>query len=230
MTKLKELNVKKTLRNFVIVWIGILILVGIFSLFSIWSINKIVNTENEKLTNTYLLTYSLTAAEGKFKSQIQSWKNILIRGHDKNDYKKYKREFSLSFAAAQNLLNNSHDICIFNNEKSIDCERIITLKDSHQNLHGTYNKNLLVSDLKQNGNYKLLDNEVRGVDRSLQNDFYQLTQELKFLYQNQVEIFKDLVNERYLQIRFFLLTVLSVAISFLILRFYKIVSLDTKDS
>ena len=42
MENVKIKNVKKILLNFVLIWTFILIVIEIFSLFSLWSINKIV--------------------------------------------------------------------------------------------------------------------------------------------------------------------------------------------
>ena len=49
MENIKIKNVKKLLLNFVLTWTFILIVIEIFALFSLWSINKIVQIEGEKL-------------------------------------------------------------------------------------------------------------------------------------------------------------------------------------
>ena len=49
MENVKIKNVKKILLNFVLIWTFILIVIEIFSLFSLWSINKIVQIDGEKL-------------------------------------------------------------------------------------------------------------------------------------------------------------------------------------
>ena len=112
MENVKIKNVKKILLNFVLIWTFILIVIEIFSLFSLWSINKIVQIEGEKLYKISEINSSLKSADSNFKSQVQAWKNILIRGQNNKDYKKYKFDFNKKYAITQNKINSAYEECI----------------------------------------------------------------------------------------------------------------------
>jgi hypothetical protein len=77
--------------------------------------------------------------------------------------------------------------------------------------------------------YKTIDANVRGIDRDLQNQFFQVTQEVNILFENQQNEFVELVSQRYQQIRFFLLVTLALAMSFILLKLYRILKIDSKD-
>ena len=94
MENVKKKNVKKILLNFVLIWTFVLIVIEIFSLFSLWSINKIVQIEGEKLYKISEINSYLKSADSNFKSQIQAWKNIIIREQTNKAYKKSKLDFN----------------------------------------------------------------------------------------------------------------------------------------
>ena len=77
--------------------------------------------------------------------------------------------------------------------------------------------------------YKTIDVKVRGIDRALQNQFFQITQEVDMLYKNKQDEFVELVSQRYQQIRLFLLVTLALAMSFILFKLYKIFKIDLKD-
>ena len=77
--------------------------------------------------------------------------------------------------------------------------------------------------------YKTIDVKVRGIDRALQIQFFQITQEVDMLYKNKQDEFVELVSQRYQQIRLFLLVTLALAMSFILFKLYKIFKIDLKD-
>jgi len=228
MENKKIKNVKKILLNFVLTWTFILIVIEIFALFSLWSINKIVQIGSEKLYKISEINSSLKSADSNFKSQVQAWKNILIRGQVNKDYKKYKFDFNKKYAITQYKINGAYEECI-SSLSLIDCKRIKTIQEAHESLKIAYFRNLNSEELMSAEGYKIIDAKVRGIDRDLQNQFFQVTQEVDILYENTKDEFMELVSQRYQQIRFFLLVTLALAMSFILLKLYRILKIDSKD-
>lgn len=228
MENVKKKNVKKILLNFVLTWTFILIVIEIFALFSLWSINKIVQIEGEKLYIISKINTSLKSADSNFKSQVQAWKNILIRGQNNKDYKRYKFDFKKKYAITQNKINIAYEEC-FSSIIPIDCNRINNIKEAHESLKINYLKNLNPKDLMSIEGYKTIDVKVRGIDRDLQIQFFRITQEVDMLYKNKQDDFVELVSQRYQQIRLFLLVTLALAMSFILFKLYKISRIDLKD-
>ena len=222
---------KKSIQGFVLSLIFILIIIEIFALFSIWSINKIVKIENQKLHQISLMNESISAADAAFKQQIQAWKNILIRGHDENAFQQYLKEFKKKYSLAQKLVREAKDVCYQIDESgTFDCEKIVKIENDHELLRSIYVDNLDTFNLNQPGAYRKIDEKVRGIDRDLQSQFFQTTQSVKILFKNKQDEFITLVNKRYHQVRFFLLTVLLLALGYVIVRFYHLLQIESKDT
>ena len=222
---------KKSIQGFVLSLIFILIIIEIFALFSVWSINKIVKIENQKLHQISLMNESISAADAAFKQQIQAWKNILIRGHDENAFQQYLKEFKKKYSLAQKLVREAKDVCYQIDESgTFDCEKIVKIENDHELLRSIYVDNLDTFNLNQPGAYRKIDEKVRGIDRDLQSQFFQTTQSVKILLKNKQDEFITLVNKRYHQVRFFLLTVLLLALGYVIVRFYHLLQIESKDT
>lgn len=222
---------KKSIQGFVLSLIFILIIIEIFALFSVWSINKIVKIENQKLHQISLMNESISAADAAFKQQIQAWKNILIRGHDENAFQQYLKEFKKKYSLAQKLVREAKDVCYQIDESgTFDCEKIVKIENDHELLRSIYVDNLDTFNLNQPGAYRKIDEKVRGIDRDLQSQFFQTTQSVKILFKNKQDEFITLVNKRYHQVRFFLLTVLLLALGYVIVRFYHLLEIESKDT
>ena len=222
---------KKSIQGFVLSLIFILIIIEIFALFSVWSINKIVKIENQKLHQISLMNESISAADAAFKQQIQAWKNILIRGHDENAFQKNLKEFKKKYSLAKKLVREAKDVCDQIDESgTFDCEKIVKIGNDHELLRSIYVDNLDTFNLNQPGAYRKIDEKVRGIDRDLQSQFFQTTQSVKILFKNKQDEFITLVNKRYHQVRFFLLTVLLLALGYVIVRFYHLLQIESKDT
>ena len=111
--------------------------------------------------NVEILT-ALTNAHVIFKTQVQEWKNILIRGNDKKQFDKYQTRFKTSSDKVQTLL--SHAIKK-SKELSLDSQAIEEVKLAHEQLKVAYLKALDNFNSKDPLTGKKVDKSVSGVDR-----------------------------------------------------------------
>nr|WP_057830613.1 methyl-accepting chemotaxis protein [Colwellia sp. TT2012] len=111
--------------------------------------------------NVEILT-DLTNAHVIFKTQVQEWKNILLRGNDKNQFEKYSSRFKKSSGKVQQLLAHA----IKNSkELSLDYRAIKEVKLAHGQLEISYLKALNNFDRRDPLTGKKVDKSVSGVDR-----------------------------------------------------------------
>ena len=225
MTVPKNQTAKKAITSFALTWIFLLIFIEIFSLFSLWSVNKIVTIENNKTQQLSFLSESIWNANASFMSQIQSWKNILLRGSNKDDFKKYNLDFKKNYNNVQTLLQTAISNC--NNEKDLfDCYTLVGIKNEHLELNDNYLNALTAVKYNKINEFIQLDKKVRGIDRELQKRFLNKAIELRTIFESQQKDFNLLVSERYSNIKFFLLTLLLIALSYIFISLYKILKID----
>lgn len=99
-----------------------------------------------------------------FKTQVQEWKNILLRGDDPNDLAKYRAAFTRELEVVEQTLGalatEAHaagmiELAI---EEAIDLHRALALE---------YASALEAFAARQGADPRLTDAEVRGIDREL---------------------------------------------------------------
>jgi methyl-accepting chemotaxis protein len=111
--------------------------------------------------NVGILT-DLTNAHVIFKTQVQEWKNVLIRGNEKEKFDKYASRFQKSADQVQALLANAID----KSEKlSLDTKEINKVKQAHAELKVAYLNALRNFDSADSLTGKKIDNSISGVDR-----------------------------------------------------------------
>lgn len=105
----------------------------------------------------------ITNAHVIFKTQVQEWKNILIRGNDNKQFDKYTARFQSSSDKVQTLLSHAINK---SKELSINPQAIIEVKTAHAELKVAYLKALNDFDKKDSLTGKKVDKSVSGVDRA----------------------------------------------------------------
>ena len=103
----------------------------------------------------------VTESLNDFKTQVQEWKNVLLRGHDTDDREKYWQRFLDKEAAIQTALNSMLS------DEAIDNDAKQLLRDflsAHQNMANSYRQGYQAF-IDSEFDHKLGDAAVRGIDR-----------------------------------------------------------------
>ncbi len=105
----------------------------------------------------------ITNAHVIFKTQVQEWKNILIRGNNSKQFDKYSTRFQASSDKVQTLLTHAINK---SKELSINPQAIVEVKKAHADLRIAYLEALKDFDSKDSLTGKKVDKNVSGVDRA----------------------------------------------------------------
>ena len=73
----------------------------------------------------------ITHAHVLFKTQVQEWKNVLIRGNNKKQFEKYSTRFQISSDKVQAILTHAINK---SKELSLDYQEIVDVKTAHAEL------------------------------------------------------------------------------------------------
>jgi len=102
------------------------------------------------------------SAQVEFKDQVQAWKNILIRGGDAAEFKKYQEKFEKSAGATLAELDKLKAALA---AQGAPTDKIGDAQASLRDLNERYRAALKAYDAADPDSYKTLDAPVRGLDR-----------------------------------------------------------------
>ena len=219
MTNEKKNYLRKSILIFAFSWLGILIVTEIFSLFTVWSINKTINQNIKNEMAISELEKNLLLSRIHFKIQVQEWKNILLRGENEVDFKKYKNAFKKHQLNTKQALTNAFKTCI---EKHIrfECESIDLLKKEHEKITSSYLANLIsINNISFNKTFNL-DRKLRGIDRSIEAKIYDITFKITQQRKNLVIFNQQYIQMKYSQLRRFIVSLMLGALLLSILSLY----------
>ena len=98
-----------------------------------------------------------------FKKQVQEWKDTLIRGNDPDLFKKYSGQFEKQSAAVDEDLNSLRKLFA---EAGVDTKLVDQSLAEHAKLGTQYHQALLAYDPAQANSCFMVDQKVRGIDRT----------------------------------------------------------------
>jgi methyl-accepting chemotaxis protein len=203
---------RRNIISFAWTWVGLLIFIGIMSLFAIWSMNH-VYLDGAKLTeDNSLLENEALKAQIHFKIQVQEWKNTLLRGQNPEDKAKYFAKFAEQENKVANHLRQSQKICAVIHNK-VTCQPIEIVRFEHEELGRAYREKLNQGSLDNYEGIKKIDASVRGLDRATEKDIDILFSNFSKIKKEQVLKTKLEIQNRYLILRQFVLIVLFISLS-----------------
>lgn len=212
MSKNLSIHFRKNIISFAWTWIGLLIFIGIISLFSIWSMNQTFKDGAQLAFKTNALKNEISSASIAFKVQIQEWKNILLRGKDKMNKDTYFSKFEKQESNVQAYLNNASVVCLQLQLNSA-CKEIDIIKIAHQELGMVYKKNLASASLENYDAIHQLDQSVKGMDRELEKSMSKLNAIFSEIALKQHHNTHQELADKYRTLRKFILSILAIALT-----------------
>ena len=155
--------------------IAVLVLNGVLGVFSHFYTNATHFTNLRTLETLHHALEATRLAQVHFKTQVQEWKNVLLRGDEANDFEKY---FS-SFEEQERLtLRSLEEAQRLSTELGVDNGDIDSVLDHHRSLGVAYREGLKRLDAADPASHRRVDDHLRGIDRSLTVEIDQLADRL----------------------------------------------------
>ncbi|KPV95656.1 Methyl-accepting chemotaxis protein CtpH [Pseudoalteromonas sp. P1-9] len=151
-------SIKAKLMTSVLIGLFSILIAALISVFILRSLAKdFDNVINQELDSREQVNKVLS----NFKIQVQEWKNILIRGHDATQYKKYVSRFTEKETEIQN------DLVSLQTKGYLPTKlrnQISELQAQHKELGKQYREGLVLFE-NAGFNTQAGDKAVKGIDR-----------------------------------------------------------------
>ena len=174
-------DLRRSITSSAFIMILLVTVMGLFSLFSIWSINRSWIAGTTQFTELRELSTAALEAQVAFKVQVQEWKNILLRGDDPDLLAKHHAAFTSRAAEARTLLSSvSRQAGLIGFDQ--DAQRADALMQAHDSVTERYEKTLsevqgALPTLSVDA-ARAIDRQLRGADRELETGIAALAAEI----------------------------------------------------
>lgn len=193
----------------------LVVAVGLFSLFSVWSINRAWLEGTTDASRLQQLSNEATRAQVSFKVQVQEWKNILLRGDDLEQLQRYLSSFrerdQETRARLQSVATASEAMGLADRQAQTEA-----LRSAHEAVSARY-ESVLADALKTGSSLSAetareMDKSLRGIDRDLERDIGLLAGALSDLSNQRYSALVDKMDERYQILRRFIIGVVVLSL------------------
>lgn len=144
---------------------------GLTAFLQIHSYNEVVDETSAEVQSRAEFLAEIESAAIGFKTQVQEWKNILLRGNDAAMFIKYTDGFNKEEAIVQQHLNAAITL---QKEQTEAVAAISTLLAEHRDLGEKYRAALKSFDQNNPESGKLVDRIVSGMDRETSKQMEEL--------------------------------------------------------
>lgn len=145
----------------------LVLLLGVTSLFALYRTNLKSAAALSRLAGLHAAQVAAVETQVSFKTQVQEWKNLLLRGREPADRKIYGERFARSAAEVQAGLaavgSQLKDL-------GLDAAEVARLRTAHTTLDAAYGEALGRYDSADPSSTFMVDAAVRGIDRQLNED------------------------------------------------------------
>ena len=157
------------------------------------------------------LMINVSQANIHFKTQVQEWKNILIRGDAPEAFAQYKKSYLESERMTQQELQSSQKAMKESgHRRQAEIEAVIKL---HTELSALYNRQIAAWDVHDPNNTQKADRALRGLDRPATEAMNALVEGMEKDERARIESQLDAARALYTQTRNAFAIILTVAVS-----------------
>lgn len=164
--------------KFKILLLSALVVIGLVTLASsaylqIRQYNVVVNDSAIHIQRRSDILANVEKASIDFKTQVQEWKNILIRGNDQAQFDKYEKSF---FEREKTVQAYIAEAIKLQKEEAEPTEAFEVLRKEHQTLGDNYRNALKSFNVADNDAGKKVDKLVSGMDREASRQMAELSE------------------------------------------------------
>lgn len=160
-----------SLRRRVVIAIGLLtVLTVVLGLYGLAVIAETHHRLHKSVTEARSIASTIDTArlaEVHFKMQVQEWKNILLRGQNKDLFDKHTKAFAAEERKVQEYLHTLSEMVA---ELGWDVPRLADAAATHETLGQRYRVALQQHPRLDSQTAALIDQNVRGMDRGLTDE------------------------------------------------------------
>ena len=180
----KNLKIRTKFFIFLVIIIITELLAALYFYNSLLSIRNLYNNYMKQTKKFYDIKILTKTNQTAFKKQVQEWKDILLRGNNLKDYKKYLANFNKEEQNVKNLLTEIKNKMHYMNLSGYNIDKLINM---HKDLGILYRKALSQYDKNNIRSFQIVDKIVRGKDRPVTKEFDKLVEEVDKEYQQYIE-------------------------------------------
>ncbi len=181
---------------------------SVVSLFSLSNSNQYHFETVDRIQAYHEIEVSVLQGRGTYKTQVQEWKNLLLRGATQSDFEKYERQFqdnaSKTSAAIQSAIQGIERL-------GLSTENAQALAEEYQALNENYNT-ALKQFREPDADASAIDQSIRGVDRPVNERFERLAEEVHTANQAESEKLQSASANRYQTLRRLTLAAATLAV------------------
>jgi len=207
----QKLDLRQSITASGFVMILMLAVLGLFALYSIWSINRAWVEGMNRVTELRQLSTASLEAQVSFKVQVQEWKNILLRGDDPSLLAKHHAAFTSEASETQTLLGTvAQQAALLG--FSEDASQAETLIADHAALNQSYETVLRemqgAAATLDAASAHAIDVKLRGADRTLEAGIGALAAGIGTQSDTHRETLFAAMAARYATLRWFIISVI----------------------
>ena len=163
---MQNLTIKTRILILSVIAIGGIVIAGSFGIFQLSRFNTQLEADLQKIGTGVHILFDIQTANVDFKTQIQEWKNILIRGNKEADFAKHEKAFIEKEQSVQERLKKALNAVKGDAAATETISGLDLLIKDHASLGVAYRAALGSFDKNDPETGKKIDAAVKGKDRA----------------------------------------------------------------